>query len=74
MKRRNHDAAAGARTARVQPGTWQLLPLRFHRFGPGEVLLTNLVGEHVRAEDQFLAVLDGTCDDQRCLLGCGPGT
>lgn len=55
-------------TAHIQPGTWQLLPLRFHRFGAEEVLVTNLVGEHAfLSEEQFLAVLDGTCADQGTL-------
>lgn len=49
----------------VAPASWQLLPLRFHRFDPGSVLLTNLVGEHAfLSETQFLSVVDGTCTDQ----------
>jgi uncharacterized protein len=49
-------------------GSWQLLPLRFHRFDGEQVLLTNLVGEHVFVPaDQFAAVLDGTCTDQELL-------
>jgi uncharacterized protein len=49
----------------VMPGSWQLLPMRFHRFDTDGVLLTNLVGEHVfLSEEQFLAVLDGNCGDQ----------
>src|SRR5579875_1596001 len=52
----------------VAPATWQLLPMRFHRFDSGEVLLTNLVGEHaVVSAGQLLAVLDGTCQDQDVL-------
>ena len=54
--------------AAVAPGAWQLLPMRFHRFDGGSVLVTNLVGEHVFLPDrQFLAVLDGTCTDQGVL-------
>src|ERR1700729_1931736 len=49
----------------VMAGSWQLLPMRFHRFDTDGVLLTNLVGEHVfLSEEQFLAVLDGSCGDQ----------
>ena len=52
----------------VAPASWQLLPLRFHRFDPDSVLLTNLVGEHAfLPEGQFLTVLDGTCTDQGVL-------
>jgi uncharacterized protein len=52
----------------VEPGTWELLPLRFHRFDDRSLLLTNLVGEHVfLTEPQFLAVMDGTCADQNVL-------
>jgi His-Xaa-Ser system radical SAM maturase HxsB len=52
----------------VEPASWQLLPLRFHRFDPDSILLTNLVGEHVfLSEEQFLRVLDGTCTDQGIL-------
>jgi His-Xaa-Ser system radical SAM maturase HxsB len=52
----------------VERGQWELLPLRFHRFGPDTVLLTNLVGEHAFvSQHQFLTVLDGTCDDQQVL-------
>ena len=52
----------------VTAGSWQLLPLRFHRFDGDSILLTNLVGEHTfLSEGQFLAVLDGTCSDQRVL-------
>jgi uncharacterized protein len=54
--------------ASVEPGSWQLLPLRFHRFDPGSILLTNLVGEHIFvSEAQLLSVLDGSCTDQRLL-------
>jgi uncharacterized protein len=52
----------------VPPSGWELLPMRFHRFDPDSVLLTNLVGEHVFvSHDQFLAVMEGTCDDQELL-------
>jgi uncharacterized protein len=52
----------------VPPSGWQLLPLRFHRFDSDSVLLTNLVGEHLFvSEEQFLAVMDGTCGDQELL-------
>ena len=52
----------------VRPGSWELLPLRFHRFGSDEILLTNIVGEHcLLADEQFMAVLDGTCADQEVL-------
>jgi uncharacterized protein len=52
----------------VARGRWELLPLRFHRFGDDVILLTNLVGEHAFVtEQQFLAVLDGTCTDQKVL-------
>jgi His-Xaa-Ser system radical SAM maturase HxsB len=42
-------------------GAWQLLPLRFERFAPDRVLLTNLVGEHtfVSARD-FVELTDRT--------------
>ncbi len=51
----------------VDRGSWELLPLRFHRFDD-TVLLTNLVGEHsFITANQFLTVLDGTCDDQNLL-------
>src|SRR5215469_9001437 len=54
--------------ASVVPGSWQLLPLRFHRFEPGSILLTNLVGEHIFvSETQLLSVLDGSCTDQQLL-------
>ena len=46
-------------------GSWQMLPIRFHRFDDDSILLTNLVGEHFfLSEDEFLAVMDGTCSDQ----------
>lgn len=52
----------------VARASWQLLPLRFHRFDTDSILLTNLVGEHAFvSEQQFLLVLDGTCDDQDLL-------
>jgi His-Xaa-Ser system radical SAM maturase HxsB len=52
----------------VDRGGWELLPLRFHRFGDDAILLTNLVGEHAFVtESQFSTVLDGTCDDQAIL-------
>ena len=52
----------------VAPGGWQLLPLRFHRFDPDSVLLTNLVGEHAfLPEAHFISVLDGSCTDQGVL-------
>src|ERR1035438_3705589 len=52
----------------VAPATWQLLPLRFHRFDTDSILLTNLIGEHTfLSEEQFLAVLDGTCREQGVL-------
>lgn len=52
----------------VTPGSWQLLPLRFHRLDARSILLTNLVGEHVfLPEDTFLAVVAGTCGDQSIL-------
>lgn len=52
----------------LPPHGWQLLPVRFHRFDDGMVLLTNLVGEHVFVPpDQLLAVVDGTCADQDLL-------
>jgi uncharacterized protein len=54
--------------AAVAPGAWQLLPMRFHRFDADSVLVTNLVGEHLFLPDQeFLAILDGTCSDQEVL-------
>lgn len=52
----------------VPPSGWQLLPMRFHRFDGNSILLTNLVGEHLFvSQDQFLAVMDGTCTDQELL-------
>ena len=52
----------------LPPSGWQLLPMRFHRFDSDSVLLTNLVGEHLFvSQDQFLAVMEGTCDDQELL-------
>ena len=52
----------------MRPGSWQLLPMRFHRLDDGSVLLTNLVGEHVFVSDsQLLAVVNGTCQDQDLL-------
>lgn len=52
----------------LPPHSWQLLPLRFHRFDDGSVLLTNLVGEHVFVSaDELVAVVDGTCEDQDLL-------
>ena len=52
----------------VAPGSWQLLPMRFHRFDPDSVLVTNLVGEHAfLSEKQLLAVLDRTCSDQHLI-------
>jgi His-Xaa-Ser system radical SAM maturase HxsB len=48
--------------------SWQLLPLRFHRFDDGSVLVTNLVGEHAFiSADALEAVVDGTCEDQDLL-------
>lgn len=42
--------------------------MRFHRLDPGSVIVTNLVGEHVfLGEDEFLSVVDGTCEDQGLL-------
>ena len=50
----SHDAAATPTATRPAPSGWQLLPLRFHRFGAGGILLTNLVGEHAfLSEEQF---------------------
>lgn len=55
-------------TTALPPRGWQLLPLRFHRFDDGSVLLTNLVGEHVFVSaDELAAVVDGTCQDQDLL-------
>jgi uncharacterized protein len=55
-------------TTYLPPASWQLLPLRFHRLDPDNILATNLVGEHAfLTESQFLSVLDGTCTDQRLL-------
>lgn len=52
----------------VPPSGWQLLPLRFHRLDADSILVTNLVGEHVfLSEDEFLAVLGGSCEDQALL-------
>jgi uncharacterized protein len=52
----------------LPPHGWQLLPLRFHRFDDGSVLLTNLVGEHAFVSaDELLAIVDGTCEDQELL-------
>jgi uncharacterized protein len=52
----------------LPPGSWQLLPMRFHRLDDGSVLLTNLVGEHAFLTDaELLAVVDGTCADQELL-------
>ncbi|HEY1820669.1 MAG TPA: His-Xaa-Ser system radical SAM maturase HxsB [Trebonia sp.] len=52
----------------LPPHGWQLLPLRFHRFDDGSVVLTNLVGEHAFVSpDQLLAVVEGTCEDQDLL-------
>ena len=52
----------------LPPHGWQLLPLRFHRFDDGEVLLTNLVGEHAFVTaGELVAVVDGTCEDQELL-------
>ena len=48
--------------------SWELLPLRFHRFDADSILLTNLVGEHAFVSwEQFLAVVNGTCSDQKIL-------
>jgi His-Xaa-Ser system radical SAM maturase HxsB len=58
----SHDEVA------VEPGHWELLPLRFHRLDGDAILLTNLVGEHVFVSaQQFLEVVDGTCGDQDVL-------
>lgn len=55
-------------TTYLPPAGWQLLPLRFHRLDPDNILVTNLVGEHAfLTESHFLSVLDGTCTDQRLL-------
>ena len=55
-------------TTNVPPAGWELLPFRFHRFGGDAILLTNLVGEHhFVTERQFMAVINGTCDDQEVL-------
>jgi uncharacterized protein len=55
-------------TVAVPPGGWQLLPLRFHRLGGDQVLVTNLVGEHAfLTGEEFQGVADGTCRDQRVL-------
>ena len=52
----------------VQPGSWQLLPLRFHRFDADQILVTNLVGEHIFLTwEELQSVVDGTCRDQRVL-------
>jgi uncharacterized protein len=52
----------------VRPGSWELLPLRFHRFSDDAVLLTNIVGEHCFLTDgQFMAIVDGTCTEQGVL-------
>ena len=53
---------------RVASGTWQLLPMRFHRFESDSLLVTNLVGEHTFiTPSDFLSVLDGSCTDQALL-------
>ena len=55
-------------TTYLPPAGWQLLPLRFHRLDPDNILATNLVGEHAfLTESQFLSVLEGTCTDQPLL-------
>jgi uncharacterized protein len=42
-------------------GEWELLPLRFERFPPDRVLLTNLVGEHTFVStDEFVQLTDGS--------------
>jgi len=52
----------------VAAASWQLLPMRFHRFDGDSILLTNLAGEHTFVSgEQFLAVVDGTCRDQSVL-------
>lgn len=52
----------------INRGSWELLPLRFHRFDDDIILLTNLVGEQVFVDEaKFLTVLDGTCTDQGVL-------
>jgi His-Xaa-Ser system radical SAM maturase HxsB len=52
----------------VAPAGWELLPLRFHRLDRDSILLTNLVGEHMFVtEDEFLAVVSGSCSDQGLL-------
>lgn len=52
----------------LPPHGWQLLPLRFHRFDDGSVLLTNLVGEHIFVSpDELMSVVDGTCEDRHLL-------
>jgi His-Xaa-Ser system radical SAM maturase HxsB len=43
------------------PGGWELLPLRFERFPPDRVLVTNLVGEYVfLSADEFVQLTDGS--------------
>src|SRR5262245_4811827 len=52
----------------VPPGSCQLLPLRFHRFGADQILVTNLVVEHTFLTwEELQSVVDGTCRDQRVL-------
>ena len=52
----------------VEPHGWSLLPMRFHRLSDEDMVLTNLVGEHMFiTEDALLSVVDGTCMDQDLL-------
>jgi uncharacterized protein len=62
------DLTISRESTHLARASWQLLPLRFHRFDDDSVLLTNLVGEQVFVtEDELLSVLDRTCEDQRLL-------
>jgi His-Xaa-Ser system radical SAM maturase HxsB len=47
---------------------WELLPMRFHRFGDGTTLITNLVGEHrFVADGEIVSILDRSCTDVELL-------
>src|SRR4051812_1753028 len=47
---------------------WELLPFRFHRLDDQQVLLTNLVGEHLfLPSDEFEQLTAGSLDDQTVL-------
>lgn len=58
----------GAEAYRPQ-SDWELLPLRFHRFGDQRVLVTNMVGEHqFLSADDFQLLVDKALPDDSTTL------